>query len=125
MPKYPKYILPLAVVLVTALVGAGLFVSGGGLRLLNTPSATSYKLPHGCAKPPDGFLFVTTSEGWNDSLEHGVPLYPIVSVLEGQNVTIVVCNVDNQAHGFQIDHYYDSSIVSEDPGQVITVNFIA
>ena len=49
-----------------------------------------------------------------------------MNVQEGQNVTIAVCNVDLEgAHGFQIDNYFDSRTISQAPGQVLTVSFVA
>ena len=49
----------------------------------------------------------------------------MVTANEGQTVNIVVCNVDVQAHGFQISNYVDSSINVVEPGQVYKVSFVA
>jgi len=113
------------VVLIVVLIGAGAtlslyFVSEGG-------SGGSRPLPPGCAKPADGFVIIASDTGYNDSIGHGAPQknWPIVTVKQGQNVTIVVCNIDVQAHGFQITHYYDQNRVTITPGQVIRVNFVA
>lgn len=109
------------VVLVAASATVGLYLvsrgSGGGAR----------PLPAGCAKPAGGFLIIASDTGFNDSIGHGAPQknWPIVDVQQGQNVTIVVCNIDVQAHGFQITHYYDQNEVTMTPGQVIKVNFVA
>ena len=58
---------------------------------------------------------------------HGVPEknWPIITVEQGQNVTIVVCNIDVQAHGFQVTHYDDQNEVTIVPGQVYRVSFVA
>lgn len=113
------------VVLIAVLIGAGAtvtlyLVSGGG-------NGGSRPLPPGCARPADGFVIIASGTGYNDSIGHGAPQenWPIVTVKQGQNVTIVVCNVDVQAHGFQITHYYDQNRVTIVPGQVIRVSFIA
>lgn len=84
-------------------------------------------LPPGCVKPANGFLIIASELGYNDSIGHGAPTkaWPIITVKNGTAVTIVVCNTDRQAHGFQIKHYFDSSIETVLPGQVITVPFIA
>jgi hypothetical protein len=113
------------VVLVVVLLGVGattaLYLASRGA----TP--TGRPLPSGCVKPQGGFLVVASDTGYNDSMGHGVPQknWPIIDVKQGQNVTIVVCNVDVQAHGFQITHYYDQKEVTLTPGQVIKVNFVA
>jgi FtsP/CotA-like multicopper oxidase with cupredoxin domain len=80
-------------------------------------------LPAGCAKPAGGFLIVASKTGYNDSVSHGAPAnpWPVITVHQGQKVTIVVCNIDVQAHGFQVSHYFDNSIETVAPGQVITI----
>ncbi|MDV3244570.1 MAG: hypothetical protein LYZ66_05275 [Nitrososphaerales archaeon] len=123
-----KLLLPLVVVVVSVSIGSALFISGGGLRMFTTPSSDNAALPSGCRKPAGGFLLVTSREGWNDSLRHSPSLqspWPVITVTQGQMVNIVVCNVDNQAHGFQVKHYYDSNIAAVAPGQVIAVSFVA
>jgi nitrous oxide reductase len=84
-------------------------------------------LPAGCTKPAGGFLVVASVTGYNDSIGHGAPgkAWPIIQVRKGSTVNIVVCNIDRQAHGFQITHYYDRSIETVEPGQVIRVSFVA
>lgn len=66
-------------------------------------------------------------EGYNDSVRHNVPTnaWPVIDVTKGSNVTIMVCNLDSQAHGFQIRYYFDSKTESVAPGQTLTVSFIA
>jgi heme/copper-type cytochrome/quinol oxidase subunit 2 len=84
-------------------------------------------LPAGCAKPAGGFLVIASDFGYNDSIGHGAPdnSWPIITVHQGQNVTIVVCNVDVQAHGFQIANYFAAKQETLVPGQVLRVNFFA
>ena len=84
-------------------------------------------LPPGCVRPAGGFLVVASNMGYNDSISHGAPSksWPIITVHQGQNVTIVVCNTDVQAHGFQITHYFVNSQETVVPGQVLKVSFIA
>ena len=113
------------VILVVVLLGAGAtttlyLVSRGG-------SGGSRPLPPGCVKPAGGFLVVASDTGYNDSIGHGTPEknWPIITVEQGQNVTIVVCNIDVQAHGFQITHYDDQNEVTIVPGQVYKVSFVA
>ncbi len=117
-----RIVVVLLVVLLLA-VGAttALYLASRG----GTP--VSRPLPSGCVKPQGGFLVVASDTGYNDSIGHGAPEknWPVIDVKQGQNVTIVVCNIDVQAHGFQITHYYDKNEVTLTPGQVIKVNFIA
>jgi hypothetical protein len=84
-------------------------------------------LPPGCVKPGDGFLVIAGKTGYNDSIAHGAPTksWPIITVHQGQNVTIVVCNTDVQAHGFQIVHYFVRNEETLVPGQVLKVSFVA
>jgi len=114
-------IVVLAVILVGGTATAGLFL------LSRSGNAGARPLPPGCAKPAGGFLIIASDTGYNDSIGHGAPEknWPIVDVAQGQNVTIVVCNIDIQAHGFQITHYYDQNEVTLTPGQVIRVSFVA
>jgi len=110
----------LLVVLVGASATIGLYlVSKGG-------GGTSRSLPAGCVKPPDGFLIIASNLGFNDSITHGAPTksWPIITVKQGQTVNITVCNIDVQAHGFQIKHYYDVDtvgVVTVVPGQVLQI----
>ena len=118
------------ILVVVVLVAAGAFaaIALPQLNGIKSTTAVSVKLPAGCVKPAGGFLIIASELGYNDSIDHGVPqdAWPVVEVRQGQNVTIVVCNADpSQPHGFQIDHYYDASLVAIAPGQVLTVNFVA
>ena len=103
-----------AIVSVTYVEGLGRSGNNGGL-------------PPGCVGPSGGFLIVTSSLGYNDSVSHGAPVkpWPVIHVQKGATVNIVVCNTDRQAHGFQIAHYYDQSIETVAPGQVIKLSFTA
>jgi heme/copper-type cytochrome/quinol oxidase subunit 2 len=73
------------------------------------------------------FLIVASVDGYNDSVDHGAPSnpWPVIQVSKGTMVNITVTNTDHQTHGFQITHYYDSSIFSVAPGQTIHVTFVA
>ena len=108
------------VVLIVILVGGS---ATAGLYLLSRAPGQSRPLPPGCVKPPGGFLIIASNLGYNDSITHGAPqkTWPIITVKQGQTVDIVVCNIDVQAHGFQITHYSDSSEVTLEPGQVLKV----
>jgi len=110
-----------AVLAVGALVTGAYLVYGRGTNL-GTPG-----LPPGCVKPFGGFLIIASFNGFNDSVDHGVPAanWPLIGVQKGANVTVMVCNADSQPHGFQIAHYFDSSIEAVAPGQVLTVSFVA
>jgi hypothetical protein len=101
-------------------------VLGAGAVLL-LPKNSAGPLPSGCTKPSGGYLIIASKLGYNDSVNHGVPAnsWPVITVNEGQQVNIVVCNTDIEAHGFQITHYLDSSINSIAPGQVFHVSFVA
>jgi len=89
--------------------------------------STSVSLPAGCVRPAGGFLIIASETGYNDSIGHGAPQksWPVLTVHRGQNVSIVVCNIDEQAHGFQITHYFDQSIETLLPGHVLRVSFVA
>jgi hypothetical protein len=98
-----------------------------GAAVLLLPKSPGSGLPNSCSEPTGGFLIIASKLGFNDSVNHGVPAssWPVVSVKQGQQVDIVVCNTDIEAHGFQIARYHDNSIVSLAPGQVIHVSFVA
>jgi hypothetical protein len=120
----------LTVLVVAVIIAAASGAAAVALPELNhvTTSTATTTLPAGCVKPAGGFLIIASLRGFNDSIDHGVPAnnWPIMDAKAGQNVTIVVCNADpSQAHGFQIDHYYDARLVSLAPGQVLRVSFIA
>jgi len=121
-----KRLYVVAVLLVVALAAAAIALPQ--LNKVTTTSTSTAILPSGCVRPAGGFLIIASQLGYNDSVDHGVPQnsWPVVDVRQGQNVTIVVCNADPaQAHGFQIDHYYDARLASVASGQVLSVNFIA
>ena len=120
----------LTFMVVAVLIAAAVGAAAVALPDLNGGSTTSstVSLPAGCVRPSRGFLIVASLRGFNDSIDHGVPAnsWPVMHAQAGQNVTIVVCNADpSQAHGFQIDHYYDNRLVSLAPGQVLTISFTA
>jgi len=112
-----------------ALALAGLAVAAiiGITYAVDLARNSSPALPPACVKPAGGFLVIASNLGYNDSIGHGAPSkpWPMISVNKGASVIIVVCNTDRQAHGFQIAHYFDNSIETIDPGQVITVPFVA
>ena len=118
--------LVVATILIVAVLGGSLATffllasRGGG-------TTTTSTLPAGCVKPSGGFLVIASKDGFNDSIDHGVPAksWPMINVTQGQTVNITVCNTDFQAHGFQVTHYYDNNIVTLVPGQVIHVSFVA
>ncbi len=111
-----KYALALAMVLALA-----------ALAVYLDSSRSRQALPPGCVKPAGGYLIIATNQGYNDSIGHGAPqtAWPVIHVSQGDTVKITVCNTDVQAHGFQVGHYYDSSIESLLPGQVVTLSFVA
>ena len=116
----------ISLALFTVLVGTAI-VSVAYLTYGRGGTSTTINLPPGCVKPPDGYLIVADVSGFNDSVDRGVPAtnWPVIDVQKGANVTIRVCNIDQQPHGFQVAHYYDSHIVALAPGQVLTVSFVA
>lgn len=125
-----KGALVLVIVAVIA-AGAGLafvILSGGGNHQAATWSPPT-NLPAGCSKPEGGYLIIADESGFNGSKALGAPSpgfnWPVISVTQGSNLTIVVCNVDPTfAHGFQITHYFDSNIESVGPGKVIMVSLV-
>jgi FtsP/CotA-like multicopper oxidase with cupredoxin domain len=114
-------LLAILAVLVVGVVAATAYLTYA--RSNSTPTS----LPAWCVRPQGGYLIVADMEGYNDSMSHDVPnnAWPVIDVAKGSNVTISICNTDNQAHGFQIRYYYDSKIESVAPGQMLTVSFIA
>jgi heme/copper-type cytochrome/quinol oxidase subunit 2 len=94
----------------------------------NRTTTSASHLPAGCAKPPDGFLIIASHLGYNGSVTRDAGPnnpWPIINTTVGSTVHIVVCNTDFQPHGFQVSHYYDSSLVTIEPGQVLNVSFVA
>lgn len=117
----------LIVLVIVIIVLAGAAATAALYLVSRGRASTTATLPSDCVKPPDGFLVVASSTGYNDSIGHGAPYkdWPIITVQQGQTVNITVCNTDFQAHGFQVTHYYDSNIVTVLPGQVLHVSFVA
>jgi len=116
------------VVLVGLISAIYVFKFGPGSQpSTGSTSSSTQNLPAGCQKPPGGYLIIARVTGFNDSISHGAPTkaWPIVTVNKGDTVKLVVCNIDSQAHGFQISNYFDSNIESVAPGQVIAVSFVA
>jgi heme/copper-type cytochrome/quinol oxidase subunit 2 len=72
-------------------------------------------------------MIVASANGFNDSVDHGVPNnpWPVIDVKKGSTVTILVCNADIQAHGFQVSHYFDGKIETLAPGRTLIVTFQA
>lgn len=96
------------------------------LLLAGIGSAALYfsRTSSGCTKPEGGFLVLVTGRGFNGSLDHNSS-WPTITVGRGSSVSIVVCNNDDVAHGFQIDRYYAGSLVSMAPKTSISVTFVA
>lgn len=117
-------------ILLAAALLAAAAIAAVSLPSLNrtTTTTSTVSLPPGCTKPANGFLIVANLQGFNDSVDHGVPQnpWPVMNVHRGQNVTVVVCNADpTQPHGFQISGYYDARLISIPPGKVLTVSLLA
>lgn len=68
----------------------------------------------------------TTYEGINGSAFHQNTNWPIITVYQGQSVTVHVLNCPQspEPHGFAIGHYFNSG-VSLSPGQSFTFTFVA
>jgi hypothetical protein len=122
----------LALVLFTlagVIVSTAVLVGGWERSLTASAALPSESLPAGCTRPAGGFLIIMSEYGYNDSVLEGAgpaKAWPVITVAQASVVNITVCNVDtSQAHGFQISNYYDSEIVSVDPGQILKVSFVA
>ena len=116
------------VVLVGLISAIYVFKFGPGSQpSTGSTSSSTQNLPAGCQKPPGGYLIIGSIMGFNGSVSHGAPTkaWPMVTVNKGDAVKLVACNIDSQAHGFQISNYFDSNIESVAPGQVIAVSFVA
>ncbi len=111
---------------VAAVLGLGVLL---GSRPIGSGVTTSEAaLPAGCVRPANGYIIVQSKDGYNDSITQGAGLskpWPVLTASEGQTVSIAVCNVDVQAHGFQIANYADGSINVVEPGQVLNISFVA
>ena len=111
---------------IAILLGAAV-LSAAYLAYARGGTTGTLHLPPGCVKPQGGYLIIAGVSGFNDSVDRGVPAanWPVIDVQKGANVTIRVCNADQQPHGFQVAHYYDSRTVAVASGQVLTVSFVA
>jgi heme/copper-type cytochrome/quinol oxidase subunit 2 len=80
-----------------------------------------------CIRPQSGFLIIVSDKGYNDSIDRLATstTWPVLTVHQGQDVNIVVCNTDNQAHGFQISHYLNSTTNVINPGKSQSFSFVA
>jgi hypothetical protein len=124
-----KIVLALVVVAIVGSAGiAGLYALSLGRSTVTAGSS----LPKGCVKPANGFLIIasdggTYGIGYNDSEGHGAPsaAWPIITVPQNSTVTITVCNVDVQAHSFNIIHYLSGGANTIAPGQVLSFAFVA
>ena len=127
MPERKRMVILLVFLLVAA--AAIVVVTLPGLNKVTSRSSSSGSLPPGCVMPRGGFLIIASELGYNDSVDHVASQnvsWPLLHAQQGQNVTIVVCNTDpSQAHGFQIEEYYQTGTVAIAPGQVLRVSFIA
>ncbi len=91
-------------------------------------TTTSTALPSYCQRPSGGFLIVVSRYGYNDSILMGAgptKPWPIVQVQEGETVKIGVCNIDSEAHGFQVATYVQSSVNIIPPGKELNFTFLA
>lgn len=115
----------LAVASVATVLGLGVAF---GDRANSLATTTQVILPTGCVRPANGFLVLQSEYGYNDSIIEGAGLskpWPVITVQEGQTVSIEVCNVGDEAHGFQIQNYVDSKINVIAPGEVVNFTFVA
>lgn len=120
--------LTVAIVLTGVASALYLFTFGPSSTQSSTGTGTTgsiQNLPAGCKKPSDGYLIVASINSFNDSISHGAPSkpWPIITVHKGDNVKLVVCNTDTQAHGFQVANYFDRHIETIAPRQVLTISF--
>ncbi len=71
-------------------------------------------------------LIVADGQGFNGSAVRGSPSpWPTVRVERGQEVDLVVCNLDPvQVHGFVLDHYLVGGIALS-PGSIYRISFRA
>jgi heme/copper-type cytochrome/quinol oxidase subunit 2 len=109
------------ILLVFALVAA-LVISAEAAAFLFVPPK-----PAPSGRPVPNLQIVAGVTGFNDSVDHGVPQnsWPVIHVARGTLVNITVFNDDRQAHGFQISHYFNATIVTVAPGQKLNVSFLA
>ncbi len=119
-------VLTVATIVATAAVATVLGL--GVLYGAQGASTTSTALPSYCVRPAGGFLIVVSRYGYNDSILEGAgpsKPWPIVEVAQGQTVDIGVCNIDSEAHGFQISDYVQSSVNVVPPGGELHFTFVA
>jgi hypothetical protein len=126
----PRTVLVLSVLTITGIAASALVLAEGVRASQNASSSLpSVVLPQGCVRPAGGFLIIASQYGYNDSVLEGAgpsKLWPVITVDQGQEVKITVCNVDNtQSHGFQIENYLNSPIESIAPGKVLSISFMA
>jgi hypothetical protein len=114
-----KNTLLLSIIVVLIIVGVGAIIS------ITSPGSKISKLPPGCTRPSAGFLIIAGMDGFNNSVGHPNTVWPVIAVKQGSTVNITICNIAPYSHGFQIAHYYNSSIVTIDSNQVIRVSFVA
>ncbi len=112
---------------VLIVIAGGAFALAAYFYYGRSGSTSTTTLPSQCSRPQGGYLIVADFNGFNDSVDHGVPAnsWPVIDVQRGSVVTITVCNVDSVAHGFQITHYLDSKLETLAPGSAQTFSFIA
>jgi hypothetical protein len=117
------------IAIIVVILAAGLVTVSALYVLSGSRTTTSaVQLPPGCVKPAGGFLIIASNTGYNGSVTRDAGPsnpWPILNATLGSTVHIVVCNTDFQPHGFQVSHYYDSSLVTIEPGQVLNVSFVA
>jgi FtsP/CotA-like multicopper oxidase with cupredoxin domain len=129
-PERTTLILAVATIVALAAV-AGVLGLGAlyGTKASGTVGSTSETvLPAGCTRPAGGFLIILSKYGYNNSMLQGAGLskpWPVMNATVGQTVKVEVCNVDVEAHGFQIAHYVDSSINVVGPGESLNFTFVA
>ncbi len=92
---------------------------------------------YGGSKPASGqgaqdFVIIASVNGFNGSAlsPHSVngaqqAPWPVIRVAKGTTVNITIYNRDQQAHSFQVAHYFDSDIQTIAPGQKLSVTFVA
>jgi FtsP/CotA-like multicopper oxidase with cupredoxin domain len=104
----------LSIVAIAALIAAAVFLA------LN-PSANSVA---STAKSQVTFTIIASRMGYNGSVNMGTP-WPVMTVHQGQSVTIHVKNEDPvEPHGFTVTHYLDSGATLR-PGETYTLTFLA
>ncbi len=130
MASTRRFYIALVVVVLVAVIATlpfyELSLSKSGSSTSNSSSgesvSTGASLPAGCVRPAGGFLIIASDLGYNDSeLHYGDGSWPVISVTLGSTVNITICNTANYAHGFQISNYYQSTVVTIQPGEVLHV----